>query len=510
MVPADRPSEAYARYVLGLLVVVYVLNFLDRQILSILAERIKRDLQLRDDQIGFLYGTAFAVFYALFGIPLGRLADVWVRTRLIALGLAVWSLMTGASAFARGFVELSAARIGVGIGEASANPAAYSLLSDSSRRRAAPRCWPSTRAASTSAPVSGSASAGSSCSAGTRPSPASHRRSGCTAGRSRFWPSASPGCCWPCGSRRLREPPRGRDGAVDTAEPPRPFATLLTELGAVLPPLTLLSLARIGGAPAVLANLGVAAGVALVAAVLIAVLGTPAQWIALGIGMYAALSWAQALRRRDPRSYADIFGQPSLRYAAVGFALLAFTGYGVGFWVPPYFVRQRGVTEAEAGLLLGGTAAAAGWLGVTLGGLWSDRWRRRSAGARFYVGIAAAVVPLPFLIWMLRSESNTTAYMLNVAVGIGTSMWIGPGAATVQDLVPARLRGTASAAYLLVITFIGLALGPYTIGRLSVALGNDLRAAMLWALLVNPVAALLLWRASVHHGGAPRNAEDAP
>jgi multisubunit Na+/H+ antiporter MnhG subunit len=65
----------------------------------------------------------------------------------------------------------------------------------------------------------------------------------------------------------------------------------------------------------------------------------------------------------------------------------------------------------------------------------------------------------------------------------------------VQDLVPARLRGTASAAYLLVVTFIGLALGPYTIGRLSVALG-DLRAAMLWALLVNPVAALLLWRAS--------------
>ena len=92
---------------------------------------------------------------------------------------------------------------------------------------------------------------------------------------------------------------------------------------------------------------------------------------------------------------------------------------------------------------------------------------------------------------MLRSESNTTAYMLNVAVGIGTSMWIGPGAATVQDLVPARLRGTASAAYLLVITFIGLALGPYTIGRLSVALGNDLRARHAVALVVNPVAALL-------------------
>jgi sugar phosphate permease len=68
-------SEAYARYVLALLVVVYVLNFLDRQILSILAERIKADLGLTDAQTGFLYGTAFGVFYALFGIPLGRIGN---------------------------------------------------------------------------------------------------------------------------------------------------------------------------------------------------------------------------------------------------------------------------------------------------------------------------------------------------------------------------------------------------------------------------------------------------
>src|SRR3989304_4303804 len=69
-----RTSDSYARYALGVLVVVYVLNFLDRQILSILAEAIKADLGLSDAQIGFLYGTAFAVFYAVFGIPLGRLA----------------------------------------------------------------------------------------------------------------------------------------------------------------------------------------------------------------------------------------------------------------------------------------------------------------------------------------------------------------------------------------------------------------------------------------------------
>src|SRR5215510_13446926 len=129
--PQSAPApEGYARYVLGVLVVVYVFNFLDRQIISILAERIRADLGVSDAELGFLYGTAFAIFYALFGIPLGRLADVWDRRLLIALGLAVWSGMTVLSGLARSFPELALARIGVGVGEASAAPAAFSLLSD--------------------------------------------------------------------------------------------------------------------------------------------------------------------------------------------------------------------------------------------------------------------------------------------------------------------------------------------------------------------------------------------
>src|SRR5882672_3973476 len=120
----------YRSYVLGVLVLVYVFNFLDRQILSILAERIKLDLGVSDAELGFLYGTAFAVFYALFGIPLGRLADAWDRRRLIAIGLAFWSVMTAASGLTRTFTQLALARVGVGVGEASATPAAYSSLCD--------------------------------------------------------------------------------------------------------------------------------------------------------------------------------------------------------------------------------------------------------------------------------------------------------------------------------------------------------------------------------------------
>ena len=121
---------AYSWYALSVLVLVYVLNFIDRQILSILANDIKADLGVDDAYLGFLYGTAFAIFYALFGIPLGRLADSWKRVRLMTIGLAVWSAMTAVSGFARDAGTLTVARIGVGVGEATASPSAYSLISD--------------------------------------------------------------------------------------------------------------------------------------------------------------------------------------------------------------------------------------------------------------------------------------------------------------------------------------------------------------------------------------------
>src|SRR3569832_2318370 len=108
--PASRIA-AYAWYALLVLVLVYVVNFIDRQIISILAQDIKHDLHLQDAQIGFLYGTAFAVFYALFGIPLGRLADSWYRGRLIALGLGLWSTMTALSGFASNLAMLTIARV---------------------------------------------------------------------------------------------------------------------------------------------------------------------------------------------------------------------------------------------------------------------------------------------------------------------------------------------------------------------------------------------------------------
>jgi predicted MFS family arabinose efflux permease len=128
---ADRQfSPAYSNYVLGILFVAYVFNFIDRQIISILLESIKTDLQVNDSAMGFLTGTAFALFYATLGIPIARLADVWVRRSIIAIGVALWSGMTMASGLVQNFAQMAAARVGVGVGEAALSPPAHSLLAD--------------------------------------------------------------------------------------------------------------------------------------------------------------------------------------------------------------------------------------------------------------------------------------------------------------------------------------------------------------------------------------------
>jgi len=124
------PSERYAWYVVSILLVVYIFSFIDRQILALLVGPIKNDLGISDSQMSYLMGFSFAVFYTFFGIPLGRLADSKSRRTIIALGLTVWSLMSAGCGIAKTYLHLLAFRVGVGVGEASLSPSAYSLITD--------------------------------------------------------------------------------------------------------------------------------------------------------------------------------------------------------------------------------------------------------------------------------------------------------------------------------------------------------------------------------------------
>jgi len=123
-------STGYKRYVLGLLLVVYASNYLDRQILAILLQPIKQDMNLSDTELGLLSGIAFALFYATLGIPLARWADKHNRVNLISVCIAIWSGMTALCGMAGNFLQLLLARIGVGIGEAGCSPPAHSIIAD--------------------------------------------------------------------------------------------------------------------------------------------------------------------------------------------------------------------------------------------------------------------------------------------------------------------------------------------------------------------------------------------
>jgi MFS family permease len=125
----SRP-EVYARYALGMLLLVYAFNFVDRIILGILVPSIKAELHLTDTELGLLGGTAFALFYTALGIPIGWLADRRNRVWIMTIALALWSAFTAASGLAQGFTQLFFARLGVGIGEAGGVAPAYSLISD--------------------------------------------------------------------------------------------------------------------------------------------------------------------------------------------------------------------------------------------------------------------------------------------------------------------------------------------------------------------------------------------
>lgn len=124
------PNQIYAWYVVAVLVIAFTFSFIDRQILSLLVGPIKRDLEISDTQMSLLQGFAFAVFYSIGGLPIGRLVDRHHRINIIAVGVFIWSVMTALCGTARSFLQLFVFRAGVGVGEAALSPSAYSIIAD--------------------------------------------------------------------------------------------------------------------------------------------------------------------------------------------------------------------------------------------------------------------------------------------------------------------------------------------------------------------------------------------
>lgn len=499
---------AYAWYALSVLVLVYVVNFIDRQILSILVGDIKRDLGVSDAQIGFLYGTAFAVFYALFGIPLGRLADSWHRGRLMAIGLALWSSMTALSGFASSFTMLAAARIGVGIGEASASPAAYSMISDSfpkERRATALSIYSSGLyvGGALSLPIGGAVLSRWNT---AWPDPATAPL-GLAGWQAAFLAVGLPGLLLALWVLSLKEPLRGAsDGTPQPVVRPNAWRDFGRELAAILPPLTLLTVARIPGGLRL--NLAALVGVASLAYGLYLLTGDAPQWAAYGLGVYAIFSWVQSLKQRDLPTYRLIWGTPVVVMLVVAFGSISFVTYATAFWIPHYVEQSfysgaleparyiAGMTaKEEVGSIIGWSAAVAAAVGVIAGGYISDLWRQRDPRGRLFVNMISAVVPLPIVAVLLTTESLATFYWLHPVAHMFASAWVGAAVATVQDLVLPRMRATAGATSILGTTMVGLALGPYSAGKMADVL-QSLSGGIFALYVVPPFTLLALWLGS--------------
>jgi MFS family permease len=481
----------YAYYALLLLVLANFFNYIDRQVLSIIGHRLQIDLQLSDAQLGFLMGTAFAVFYGVVGIAMGRIADALPRTRVMALGLAVWSLMTALGGLATNFAGLASARLGTGVGEATANPCSHSLLSDyfPARHRSVVLA---TYLVGTHLGLAASMMVGGLLlqNWGTLCTVLPDGACQLADWRATLLVVGLPGLVLAMLIGTLREPFRPK--------PPRRVGVarlIVTELSAAVPPFTLLNLFQVGGAAAVVRNILFAAALSAGAVGLSVLLGDWLQWAAVALGTYSVTTWSGVMRRRDRPLFSLTFGCRTFVLATAGCATLAcFTG-PVQIWAPGYAMRVLGANPGEAGVAIGLATAISAGLSVVVGGFAADRWKRRDSRAPIWICLLALFTPIPALLVMLHAR-DLHDFVAAYSVFVFLSMtWAGAAAALVQDLVLPRMRGTTAAAFALVQILVSGGIGPYWVGKVSTMTGS-LSTGLHSLLVFVPLAAVLLFAAA--------------
>lgn len=409
-------SRARAWYIVGVLTVANVSGFVDRQILSVLVEPLKRDLGITDTQVSLLMGTSFVLFYSLLGLPIGRWVDRGVRKVIVALGVAAWSVMTLASGFARTFSTLFAARVGVGVGEATLGPAAVSLIADAFPRR-----------------LLGSAMSvymlGTFLGSGVAYMLAgwvvsSLDRPGFTTlpivGEIHPWQTVFfivglPGFLIAALALTMREPPR-------TADPSD---------GAPLP----------AGASA---------------------MESPAP---TSSGAVPSLAETIAYVRRNLWTIASI---------TLAFSCWASVNYGIAFWLVTFLGRTHGWSVAESALLQGALTATIGSLGSLLGGWLTDRWARGGiVDAPLRVGVAGGIGMLICAVAYPLVPTGAVAAALLVPLNVFAALPWGAANAAIAQALPARMRGQGSALYQLVLNLVSGVLGPTSVAVLTdVVFGN--------------------------------------
>ncbi|WP_426041594.1 spinster family MFS transporter [Brevundimonas sp. TWP2-3-4b1] len=489
-VAAVPAKPGYRYYVLAVLILVYMLNFLDRQIIGILAAPLKAEFGLSDSQFGLLGGIAFASVYSTLAIPLAALADRASRVWIMTGALAVWSSFTALCGVAGSFSQLFLFRMGVGVGEAGGVAPAYSLISD---------YFPPNQRARALAGFAFGIPLGTA--AGTLV--------GGLLAASYGWRTAFVVVgllgllIAPLLRLTVKDPVRG---GTDAARPPQ------TAAEAAAPPVVVsdkvgrtasLILLGLGAGCLILATLNQFAGVAVGNALVLAFGGLLAMVI--GVSFWIAKKTASI-----------VLPKRSFWLLALGAASSSVCGYGVAGWLPLFFMRSFGLTLAQTSWYYAGIALIGGMLGIWLGGAIADKLAKRGKGAypltpaiAFIISAPCFIAAMnsPWLIGLVLPGGGSNAQQLILAfliflIPTGLNLaWLGPITAAIQHIAPAPMRSTASAIFLLLNNLLGIAVGFYYFGWMSDLLAprfgeESLRWAIYTGMGFYLMAAVLLFGAS--------------
>jgi MFS family permease len=406
----------------------YAVSFIDRVIVSLLVQPIKVHLQVTDTQMSLLVGFSFILFYALLGFPIGRLADRSNRRNIVIAGATVWSLMTVLSGMATSFWHLFFARMGVGIGEASLSPCAYSLISD---------YFPRDKLAGAMSVYNMGIYAGS-------------------------------GLALLLGGAMLH--------LVSGA----PSVTL-PWIGVVAPWQFVFVFAGLLG---------------FVVAALMLTVKEPARPVTTtrtGAGPPHAATFSEA-------------GRFILQHRAVllpltaGFLLVSVIGFAINSWVPAFLMRTYGMALTEVGFQYGLIVLIGGAAGVLCGGWLGDLAERRWPfdGKMRVAALGVTMLSLPGALGPLAGNQPLALALMAAAVFLA-SFPLGIGAATLQLVVPNRLRAQLSALFLIVVSIGGVSLGPLAVALITDHVFGD-EAALRYSLalvlgVAAPLAGWTLWAA---------------
>jgi len=453
-----RPG--YRFYVLAILILVYMLNFLDRQIIGILAAPLKEEFRLSDSQFGLLGGIAFASVYSTLAIPLAALADRTSRVWIMTGALAVWSGFTALCGVATSFTQLFLFRMGVGVGEAGGVAPAYSLVAD---------YFPPQQRARALAGFAFGIPLGTA--AGTLVGGLLAASYGW---RTAFIVVGLLGLLVaPLLRLTVRDPQRGGTDAPKVIQPAAPIDA------APVAPVPAMS-ERIGRLASrimlglsigclLLAGLNRFAGVEIGSALVLAFGGLLAMVI--GVSFWIARATASV-----------VLPKPSFWLLALGAASSSVCGYGVAGWLPLFFMRSFGLTLAQTSWYYAGIALIGGILGIWAGGAIADKLAKRGKGAypltpaiAFLISapLFIAAMNSPWIIGLVLPGGGSQAAQLMLAfliflIPTGLNLaWLGPITAAVQHIAPAPMRSTASAIFLLFNNLLGIAVGFYYFGWMS-------------------------------------------